>query len=144
MSNETTGDAWTDALLAYLDGDPAPLNDYLRVAAEALPTFADQLCDLARLLQFMHAKTQTRPPGNPGGSYLLWQKPNYLAAWFAERWIAKHKHDTRRRTVTNARRETFIADAVNLINGWHFAKDDPASVDRVREILRGPRTRRLP
>jgi hypothetical protein len=140
----TTGDAWTDALLAYRDGDPEPLTNYLSAAAEEVPALARQLRDLARLLQFMHAKTQTLPPGNPGGPWQRWREPNYVAAWYAEHWIANHKRDTGRSTIADETRESFIADAVNLINGWHFAKDNPASVDRVREILRGPRSRRIP
>jgi hypothetical protein len=135
------GNPWIDVMVEYVNGNPEPIRAYLRTMHQ-LMHWLYELEGIAGMLQFTHA--QKRRPGKPGGKWLLWKKPNYVAAWFAESFIAHHKRETGRRTITDEKRKSFINAAVDLINNTSFAKDDPASFARVREILRGPRSRRLP
>jgi hypothetical protein len=137
------GDPWIDVMVEYANGNPEPITAYLRTMHRLMP-WLYELDGIAGLLQFMHTKSQKRPRGKPGGEWLLWKKPDYVAAWFAEHWIANHKRTTGRRVIADELRESFINAAVYRINTWPFAKDDPASFERVWEILRGPRSRRLP
>ena len=142
-----TGDRWTDAMVAAgTDVDIEPLANYLNdVAAEREPALAhQQLGNLASLLRLLHARSQKRKRGKPGGTLWRWSDPNYLAAWIVEQRIAAWRRDHARNNIPDSKRAEIIARTVDEARTWHCAKRKPPSVDRVTAILNGPRSRRLP
>jgi hypothetical protein len=141
-----TGDRWTDAAIAAGNGDIEPLANYLNdVAAEREPALTqEQLGNLVSLLRLLRARGQKRPRGKPGGTWRRWGEPNYVAAQFAEARIAIWKRDNSKRNIPDDVRNKIIAGTVAEIRGWHFAKRKSPSVHRVKAILVGPRSRRLP
>ena len=142
-----TGDRWTDAMVAAgTDVDIEPLANYLNdVAAEREPALAhQQLGNLASLLRLLHARSQKRKRGKPGGTLGRWSDPNYLAAWIVEKRIAAWRRDHARNNIPDSERAEIIARTVDEARTWHCAKRKPPSVDRVTAILNGPRSRRLP
>ena len=76
-----TGDRWADAMVAAGTDVIEPLANYLNdVAAEREPALAhQQLGNLASLLRLLHARSQKRKRGKPGGTLWRWSDPNYLA-----------------------------------------------------------------
>jgi hypothetical protein len=140
-----TGDPFTDAVLALSEqNDVEPLVRYVRTLADLDPALAQQLHDLALILRLLHAKGQKRLPGKPGGTWRRFQNPNYVAAQYAEVRIAIWKRDNGKRNVPNDVRDTIIANTVTELRTWHFAKRQRPSANRVKSILSGPRSRRLP
>ena len=141
-----TGDRWTDAAMAAGNGDIEPLTNYLNdVAAGREPALTqEQLDNLASFLRLQHARGQKRLRGKPGGTWRRWGDPNYVAAQFAEVRIAIWKRDNGRRNIPDTIRDKIIANTVAEIRKWHFAKRKPPSIHRVKAILAGPRSRRLP
>jgi hypothetical protein len=142
-----TGDRWTDAAIAAGNGvDIEPLVNYLDdVAAGREPAITqEQLDNLASLLRLQHARNQKRPRGKPGGTWRRCEDPNYVTAQFAEVRIARWKRDNGKPNIRGKIRDQIIADTVAEIRKWHFAKRKPPSVHRVKAILAGPRSRRLP
>ena len=139
-----TGDLWFDALMNFVEfNEVGPLSTYLETWADGQPAMARQLRDLAQLLRFLSAQSQTPPQGNPGGKWQRWRHPNYVAALVAETGIDNWKRANKVRSISNDMRKKFIEDAVVLINTWHFAQNKPATVERVRRILRDPRDKRI-
>jgi hypothetical protein len=142
-----TGDPFTDAVLALGErNEIEPLARYLLDAgAGAVPALTiQQMHDLVGILRLLHAKGQKRPPGKPGGTWRRFQNPNYVAAQYAEVRIAIWKRDNGKRNVPNDVRDTIIANTVTELRTWHFAKRQRPSANRVKSILSGPRSRRLP
>jgi hypothetical protein len=142
-----TGDRWTDAAIAAgNDVDIEPLANYLDdVAAGREPALTqEQLGNLASLLRLLHARGQKRKRGKPSGTWRRWGDPNYVATQFAEVRIARWKRDNGKHNAPDAIRDKIIADTVAEIRKWHFAKRKPPSVSRVKALLVGPRSRRLP
>jgi hypothetical protein len=128
-----TGDRWTDAALAAGNGvDIEPLASYLNdVAAGREPALTQQqVINLAALLRLLHARSQKRPRGKPGGSWRRWSDPNYMTTWFAEMRIARWKRDSGKKNAPDMIRDKIIADTVAEISKWHLAKCKPPSVRR--------------
>lgn len=141
-----TGDRWTDAVIAAGNGDIEPLANYLEdvAAGREPPLTQHQLNDLASLVRLLHARGQKRKRGKPGGAWRRSSDPNYVAAQFAEARIATWKRNNGKRNIPNKKRDEIVANTVAEIRQWHFAKRKPPSVSRVKAILAGPSSRRLP
>ena len=115
------------------------------VAAGRVPALTpEQLGYLAGIVRVLHMRGQKRPRGKPRGTWGRWGDPNYVAAWVAEPRIAIWKHDNGQPNIPETVRDKIIGDTVAEIRKWHFARRKPPSVDRVKAILAGPRSRRLP
>ena len=109
-----TGDRWADAMVAA-GTDIEPLANYLNdVAAEREPALAhQQLGNLASLLRLLHARSQKRKRGKPGGTLWRWSDPNYLAAWIVEKRIAAWRRDHARNNIPDSKRAEIIARTVD-------------------------------
>ena len=122
-SDIKTGDRWSDAMVAAgTDVDIEPLVNYLDdVAAEREPALAhQQLGNLASLLRLLHARSQKRKRGKPGGTLWRWTDPNYLAAWFVEQRIAAWKRDHARNNIPDSKRAEIIGRTVDEARTWHL------------------------
>ena len=140
-----TGDRWADAMVAA-GTDIEPLANYLSdVAADREPALAhQQLGNLASLLRLLHARSQKRKRGKPGGTLWRWSDPNYLAAWIVEQRIAAWRCNHARNNIPDSKRAEIIARTVDEARTWHCARRKKPLVARVTAILNGPRSRRLP
>jgi hypothetical protein len=127
--------------------DAEPLNLYLEKLADEQPAVARELRDLALMVCYLSAVERTRSEkpgsGNRGGLWKRWLIPSYVAAWFADRWIADWKRDKGEQQIPDPKRDEFINRAVAMVNKWHFAKRRKATPERVRELLREARSERL-
>jgi hypothetical protein len=93
---------------------------------------------IERVADVLRAECAKRGRGKPGGAHWRWTKPHYLIAYFIEQSGAK-------------RTDGCIRDWINTVNGWETMRDrqrldpQPGSRDhaRIRELLRGPKSRRL-
>jgi hypothetical protein len=125
-------DPWHDALMALVEhNNVEPLAAFFEI----------QLRDLSQLVRFLHDRNQ-KPRGKS-----IWDRygnPDYRAAQDAERRVLKWKQETGEKNIPETMRQDIIERSVEIINKQFFAKDKPASPERVREILRGPKSRRLP
>jgi hypothetical protein len=91
-----------------------------------------------RIADVLRAECAKCGRGKPGGAHWRWTKPHYLIAHFIEQSGAK-------------RTDGCIRDWINTVNGWETMRDrqrldpQPGSRDhgRIRELLRGPKSRRL-
>jgi hypothetical protein len=142
-----TGDRWTDAVVAAGNGvDIEPLANYLEDVAggreSALTQY--QLNNLVSLVRLLHARGQKQGRGKPSGTHRRCSNPNYVATQFAEVRIAIWERANGKRNIPDAVRDKTIAATVAEISKWSFAKRKPPSVSRVKALLAGPRSRRLP
>jgi hypothetical protein len=137
-----TGDSWVDALIAFLDRkDVGPLVAYLEAATELT---REQLRALAGVLRLVHAKPPKRWRGRPKGTLSRLHDPNQIATQFVKRDFARWKIDTGKRKIPEKIKDAIITKRVSYINSWDFVKTHGrASVERVKELLRVPKTRRL-
>jgi hypothetical protein len=147
-SHHATGDPWFDVLMNFINFNEAePLNLYLEKLADEQPAVARELRDLALMVCYLSAVERTRSEkpgsGNRGGLWKRWLIPSYVAAWFADRWIADWKRDKGEQQIPDPKRDEFINRAVAMVNKWHFAKRRKATPERVRELLREARSERL-
>jgi len=93
---------------------------------------------IERVADVLRAECAKRGRGKPGGAQWRWTKPHYLIAHFIEQSGAK-------------RIDGCIRDWIDTVNGWEGMRNrqrldpQPGSRDhaRVRELLRGPKSRRL-
>jgi hypothetical protein len=131
--------------MVLLDGrnEVEPVANYLEGAAEALPpAVARLLRDSAQLLRYLH--TQANPPkrsrGAPAGTWERWSNPNYLVAQSVERRVQAWKRTHGRVRIPDTLQDNYIDKELERWNKL----PKPPSRDRVRELLRQPKSRRLP
>jgi hypothetical protein len=121
-----------------------PIVLYLDALAHELPNIAEQLRGLGEIVRLLHSRTQTRPAHRPEGTLQRWTDPNYLADWLICHRIHHWKIETGRKTIPAEERERIITETVNEAAGWHLAKRKKPTVSRVKDIMRLPKSRRLP
>jgi hypothetical protein len=141
-----TGDAWTDAVLAWAEcNEIEPLTQYLKaVGKQTAPAFTpQQLHNLAGIVEILHSRGKKRLPGKPRGLWQRWQDANYIAAWIAEQRILCWKREHDGRSIPIEDRNAIVEQTVLEVREWHVAKRKKPNSDRVSEILRGPKDRRL-
>jgi hypothetical protein len=98
----------------------------------------DQSVPIKRIADVLRAECAKCGRGKPGGAHWRWTKLHYLIAHFIEQSGAK-------------RTDGCIRDWIDTVNGWEGMRNrqrldpQPGSRDhaRVRELLRGPKSRRL-
>ena len=98
----------------------------------------DPSVSIKRVADVLRAECAKRARGKPGGAHWRWTKPHYLIAYFIEQSGAK-------------RTDGCISAWIDWFNGWEMMHKrqrldpQPGSSDhaRVRELLRGPKRRRL-
>jgi len=93
---------------------------------------------IERVADVLRAECAKCGRGKPGGAHRRWENPHYLIAHFIEQRGAKCT-------------DGCIRDWIDKVNGWEGMRNrprldpQPGSRDhaRVRELLRGPKSRRL-
>jgi hypothetical protein len=121
-----------------------PLVQYLEALARELPDVAEQLRGVGQIVSLLHSRTQKRPAHRPQGTLRRWTDPNYVADWLICYRIYHWKVRTGRKTVPAKERDRIIAESINEVAGWHFAKRKKPTGSRVMDIMRLPKSRRLP
>ena len=126
--------------------DVEPIVQYLEAAAEVVPGLGRLFRDLSLLLRFMHAnaKGQKRRRGNPGGQWDNWHDPNYVAAQLAERAIVDWKRNSGEAKIPQELRAQKIDEAAARVDCMAIARGKPVDRERVQQLLREPKWRRLP
>jgi hypothetical protein len=141
-----TGDPWHDALMAFIERNEAEeLTAYLNTLAEVFPPLARQMRDLALLVKFMQAKNQKRGRGKPKGAghWELYSDANYVTAQRVERRMVNWKHDTGKARVPPAMIHEWIDEEASIVNTWKGVHNLPVNIDRVWDILRDAKSKRL-
>jgi hypothetical protein len=147
----SAGDPWADAIIAWHDrNDIEPLAAFVQAGPKLSPA---QWLDLAELLRTIDAKARPRRPGKPRGTSQQWRDPDYLAAWIAEQRIPAWEEKHGRKNVPDEEREAIIKEVVAWVKTWAITSDwrqkkptrrKKPTVNRVRDLLNGSKSRRLP
>jgi hypothetical protein len=137
-----TGDEFLDAAMALHErNDIAPLLAFVR---SDRPLSSENRDNLARLIKFLHARSQPRREGKPGGKHLRWQKPEYVAAFlvdqFKEAWRREHGKDN----VPATQEAKFVDAVIHQMGTWAMMRGKPPlRRERIIALLREPKDRRL-
>ena len=133
----------------HMTGDPRPLAAALATlqSPETLASLNSE--SIGRLRELLDARSKPRRRGKPGGVLPRWRMANYVAAFLVEQMKEEDRRKHRVDGVKTTETERLIDCVVDHMQTWETTKrsewldDEPLKKDRIIDILREARSRRL-
>ena len=133
----------------HMTGDPRPLAAALATlqSPEALAPLNSE--SIARLRELLDARSKPLRRGKPGGVAPRWRMANYVAAFLVELMKEDYRRMHGLEGVKATETERLIDCVVDHLQTWETTKrsgwldDEPLQKDRIINILRQARSRRL-